>query len=175
MIRGATRRYDSTLDGTLRSAVIPYGYTVTIWAAGAYLIGLRGLPGLLEAFAFVSGALIAFALLASYSQRRLEGRAGESSPDIHPETSHPIFAAGLHILAVGLALLAAWAVDETLGRGAWFFCSFAVTLIYLTLASLELAFAIEMRQREIGLRSSARRIVVIGRRGGRSAQPKSRR
>ena len=70
VLRAAAARYAGTLDKTLRSAVIPYGYTVTVWASGAYLISLRGLPSGLEAFAFVVGATLAFGVLASMSQRR---------------------------------------------------------------------------------------------------------
>lgn len=58
MLRGAAGRYGPTLDNTLRSAVVPYGYMVTIWASGAYLISLRGIPNGWQAFAFVTGAML---------------------------------------------------------------------------------------------------------------------
>ena len=35
VLRGAAGRYGPRLDNTLRSAVVPYGYTVTISASGA--------------------------------------------------------------------------------------------------------------------------------------------
>jgi len=152
VLRGAAARYEGTLDKTLRSAVIPYGYTVTIWAPGAYLISLRGIPNGWQAFAFVAGATLAFGVLAAVSQR-LPGAAGdEVAPPIHPDSHHPIFAAGLHIAAVGIAFAAATLVDGLLLDWAWFFGSFAVTIIYLLVASAELAVAIELNQRAIGLR-----------------------
>lgn len=143
---------------TLRSALVPYGYTVTIWAAGAYLIRQRGLPSAFEAFAFVSGAILAFAVLTAISQRR--HRSGPEAVGLlmHPESSHPIFAAGLHIAAVGLALACAALIDKGLGQGAWVLAPFAVTSVYLVIASAELAIAIELRQREIGLRKA--RVIV---------------
>lgn len=160
MIRASAQRYDQILDMTLRSAVVPYGYTVTIWAAGAYLISKRGFPSVFEAFAFVSGAILAFAVLTAISQRR-HRPAPEDAPDrtiLHPESSHPIFAAGLHIAAVGLALGCAALIDISLGQGAWVLTSFAVTSIYLAIASAELAIAIELRRREIGLDTA--RVIV---------------
>lgn len=172
VIRGAGHRYGITLDKTLRSAVVPYGYTVTIWASGAYLISLRGVPGAVEAFCFVAGALAAFGILASLSQRQPNVPRGDTiAPPIHPDSSHPIFAAGLHIAAVGLAFAAAALVDELLGTAAWFFGSFAVTLIYLSIASAELAIAVEMHQREIAIRAPR----LLPRRGPRPEREPLRR
>ena len=60
------RALGRTLDKTLRAAVVPDGYTVTIWATGAYLIRDQTDPGAVFAHAlmFIFGALLAFALLA---------------------------------------------------------------------------------------------------------------
>jgi hypothetical protein len=155
VLRAASGRFAGTLDKTLRSAIVPYGYTVTIWASGAYLISLRGVPAMLEAFAFVAGAIFAFGVLTGLSQRRRpEPDPSAVRPPIHPDSSHPIFAAGLHVAAVGLAFVAASLVDETLGNAAWFFGPFVVTLVYLSIASAEMAIAIELNQREVRLRGS---------------------
>ncbi len=152
VISGAVRRFDSTLDKTLRSAVVPYGYTVTTWAGGAYLVSRRGAPSALEAFGFVCGAIAAFALLATISARRSGSGALMSSEPlpIHPDSTHPIFAAGIHVAAVGLALGAATVVDSLFGNAAWLLNSFTVTLIYLSLSSFELAIAIEVHRRHVG-------------------------
>lgn len=164
VFRAAAHDYDRSLDVTLRGAVVPYGYTVSIWASGAYLIDLQGLPGLLEAFAFVAGAILAFSTLASIVHHRHRVRANRGQPaELHPETSHPIFAAGLHIAAVGLALCGAWLIDQTLGSAAWLVTPFSVTFIYLSIASAELAVAVELRRREIGM-EHARAIVAHRRR-----------
>lgn len=152
MLRGAAARYEGTLDKTLRSAVIPYGYTVTIWASGAYLISLRGIPNGWQAFAFVAGATLAFGVLTTVSQRLPGADPDLVAPPIHPDSRNPIFASGLHIAAVGIAFAAATLVDSLLLDWAWFFGSFAVTIIYLLVASAELAIATELNQREIGLR-----------------------
>lgn len=156
VIRAAAARFDGTLDHTLRSAVVPYGYTVTIWASGAYLISERGLPNLVEVFAFVSGAMLAFALLSAFAQGRESAAGAGQRSRLHPESAHPLLAAGLHIAAVGLALGVASLIDTQLGDFAWFAGSLAVTLIYLSIASAELALAFELRERELGLRAASR-------------------
>jgi len=162
VLRAAARRWDGTLDKTLRSAVIPYGYTVTTWATGAYLVGEQGLPSGFEAFIFVVGAIVAFALLSTLSARRAgSGELMTTEPiPIHPDSTHPLFVAGFHILAIGAAFGAAAGVDELLGNAAWFVGSFVVTLVYLALSSFELAVAIEMHRREISL---ARARVIVRR------------
>jgi hypothetical protein len=150
VLRGAAGRYGPTLDNTLRSAVVPYGYTVTIWASGAYLISLRGIPNGWQAFAFVTGAMLAFGALAWLSQK-LPGRKASALSPLHPDSSHPILASGVHIAAVGIAFGVATLVDRALEDYAWFVGSFAITFIYLLVASGELALAVEISERRVGL------------------------
>lgn len=155
LLAASARRWESTLEVSLRAALVPYGYTITVWASGAYLIHLQGAPALLEAFGFVSGAIIAFALLATISGRLSPSPEARAS-DPQPDPSHPIFAAGLHILAVGMALGAASLADSLLGNVAWLVSSFLATAVYLSLASAELAFAIELKARGFRLRRPRR-------------------
>lgn len=42
-----------------------YGYTLTIWGAGALLINTYGTPGLSEVFLYIGGALSGFAALGA--------------------------------------------------------------------------------------------------------------
>lgn len=168
VLRASARRYDNILDKTLRSAVVPYGYTVTIWAAGAYLINKRGFPDLWEAFVFVAGAILAFGCLSAVSQRRRRPRRRTEAPALPRGAAHPLFGAGLHIAAVGLALGCAALVNTYLGQAAWALAPFVVTSIYLLTASAELAVAVELREREVGL-ESARGLVRWPRRAIRRA------
>ncbi len=155
-MRGAAARWDGTLDKTLRAAVVPYGYTVTIWATGAYLIRDQSDPGTIFAHAlmFIFGALLAFALLAWLSQRRRAhaGPSGDEPLPIHPDSSHPILLSGLHIVAAGIAFGAGALVKIGFGEFAWFLTPFTVTGLYLALSSLELAMAIEMHGRRVAFR-----------------------
>lgn len=155
LLRAAARRWEGALESTLRSSVIPYGYTVTIWSSGGYLISLRGAPDFFEAFGFVAGALFAFAVLATLSARLPTQPAARTS-QAAPEPGHPIFGAGLHIVAVGLALGAAAALDRFTGQFAWMLASFAATTTYLAAASGELALATEISRRELRLRAALR-------------------
>jgi hypothetical protein len=156
LMRDAAARWDGTLDKTLRAALIPYGYTVTIWATGAYLVRGQETPGItaVHALLFMSGALIAFALLVTRSQQRARSAASTGSEPIpiHPDSSHPILLAGLHIVAAGIAFGGGVLIKAVFGVGAlsWFFAPFVVTALYLSLSSLELAFAIEWHRRRTG-------------------------
>jgi len=51
------------LATVLRSAAVPYGYTVTVWGTGMMLTRERGLPSVAEIFLFVLGAVAGFAVL----------------------------------------------------------------------------------------------------------------
>ncbi|MDS0297347.1 hypothetical protein NDI76_01140 [Halogeometricum sp. S1BR25-6] len=52
------------LASNLRSESSAYGYTLTIWGAGALLIHEYGMPGEPSVFAYVGGALLGFAALS---------------------------------------------------------------------------------------------------------------
>lgn len=150
LVRDAAARWDGTLDKTLRAAMIPYGYTATLWATGAYLVSDHGRPDALEAFVFLTAAICAFAVIATVSQtlskRRKANPTSELLP-IHPDSSHPIILAGLHILAAGIAFAGGLGLALTVGDPAWFFAPFTVTLLYLALSSFELALAAELYRR----------------------------
>ncbi len=63
------------------AAGIPYGYTLTIWGAGALCTGRFGLPTPPEGFEFVGGASVAYFGLAAMFRRTTEGdRRGERLP-----------------------------------------------------------------------------------------------
>jgi len=53
-----------TLARNLAAESRAYGYTLTIWGAGALLIANDGVPTFLQVFLYVGGALAGFALLA---------------------------------------------------------------------------------------------------------------
>lgn len=168
LMRDAVTRWDGTLDKTLRAALIPYGYTVTIWATGAYLVRDQQIPGItaVNALLFMLGALLAFALLVTRSQRRISAATASSAEPvpIHPDSSHPILLAGLHILAAGIAFGGGVLVKAVFGVGAisWFFGPFVVTILYLSLSSLELAAAIEWHRRRTPVQEGERPPRIAG-------------
>jgi hypothetical protein len=160
LLREAGGRLRSSLERTLSATSVPYGYTVTIWVAGAYLIRRQGsdTPGLgvAEGVAFAAGALLGFAVLAALSGR-LTSSAPAGSEARDAGVRHPLFAAGFHILAIGLALLTAMLAARWLGDAAWFLTPFLATSVYLAAASAELAIALELSHRRSFLAHGVRR------------------
>jgi len=49
---------------------IPYGYTVTLWCAGAWTVGRHGLPNRSDVLLFATGAVAAFLVLAAVGRSR---------------------------------------------------------------------------------------------------------
>jgi hypothetical protein len=52
--------YRKNLREVVGGAATPYGYTLSIWAAGATLVSVHGLPTTLAALTFVAGAVLGF-------------------------------------------------------------------------------------------------------------------
>jgi hypothetical protein len=57
------RLYRRGLASALAGAAVPYGYTLTVWSAGALLIRAHHRPSLADAFLFIVGAAAGFAVL----------------------------------------------------------------------------------------------------------------
>ena len=57
-------RFDRALADVINRAGIPYGYTLTIWCAGALLVHRFGSPGLTAIFLFLAGATVGYGVLA---------------------------------------------------------------------------------------------------------------
>ena len=153
LMREARKRLGSSLESTLSSTIVPYGYTVTLWVSGAYLLhrhggGQRGI-GVIDGMAFAAGALFAFGLLAALSGALPSGsRGAPGNLAARAEARHPVFAAGLHVVAVGLALTCSMLGSRWFGDAAWFLAPFLATAVYLAVASAELAVALELSERD---------------------------
>jgi hypothetical protein len=65
----ADRGFLRWLPLVVERAGIPYGYTLTIWSAGALCIRRFGLPNLADVFLFAVGGTIGYALLALGTRR----------------------------------------------------------------------------------------------------------
>jgi len=64
-MKSATGRVTSILS-------IPYGYTVSLWSAGALTVTRAGPPSVLDVMLFVLGTVAAFLLLAGVGHGRLD-------------------------------------------------------------------------------------------------------
>jgi ribosomal protein S18 acetylase RimI-like enzyme len=120
------------LAAIVAASAAPYGYTISIWSSGAVLMRSHGTPRVGDVFAFVAGAVIAFALLALLTRGAVAEPATDRAPD-------RVLAGTMHLLAAGAAVGAAALLAELGGWEAWPLGSFAATAIYLLGAGAELA------------------------------------
>jgi hypothetical protein len=122
------------LATVLRSAAVPYGYTVTVWASGMMLTRARGLPSVEEIVLFTLGAVAGFAVLGLIV-RLTGGMPSAPSPGALRRTGM------IQFVAVGAALGSAALVALIHGGIAWPLAAFVATATYLSLATLELTLA----------------------------------
>lgn len=102
----------AALPAVVERAGVPYGYTLTIWSAGALCIRRFGLPGLAEVFLFALGGTAGYAVLALLAGRKRRDRQPAAAA-CHPAP------APLWENAVVLPALALTAAIAQLVPGAW--------------------------------------------------------
>jgi hypothetical protein len=119
----------------LSLSIGPYGYTLTIWTSGSVLTHARGLPTTVEALLFMSGAVVAFALVGVASFGRPTAR-------VEVDARAPALWAGFHLLSIGGAIGAVTLVAHLFdGGGAWPLGGFAATAAYLLALAAQLTLA----------------------------------
>jgi hypothetical protein len=134
MTRGqipVARAFATTVEGT----AAPYGYTITIWSSGALLMHYRSAPRVWEVFVFIAGAVLGFTVLGGLGSsiiRRVKPL---------PPGAARAWAGMLDWFAVGIAAGAVALVAQIPSWVAWPLGSFVATLLYLVLASVQLALA----------------------------------
>jgi len=125
--------YRKNLRAIVGSAAAPYGYTLSIWAAGAALISVHGIPKTLAALTFVMGAVLGFAFVGALAYGGIPGHLDQ-------ERGHALLWGSLHFASVGLAvgavILTAYFVE---GFFVWPLGGFLVTSIYLLVVGAESA------------------------------------
>jgi uncharacterized membrane protein len=129
---GSLRRAFATM---VSASAAPYGYTLTVWSAGALLIHFRGSPKVWEVFLFLTGAVVAFAALW------LLGRGAIEDAHSVSEQSARALAGALDLFAVGLAVGVAALMSMIPSWAAWPVTSMGVAAIYMVAGSLQLAVA----------------------------------
>ena len=128
------QRYLRALATVVRRTAVPYGYTITIWTAGAVLEHRHGQPDVVQAYLFLLGAVGGFAAVALLAWR--------SAPDrLEPATGELLRTGAINVIALALALGAAALAALTPGTAAWPVGSFSATAVYLLVASIELVLA----------------------------------
>ena len=89
--------FRKSLRAVVGSAAAPYGYTLSIWAAGAALVSVHGIPKTLAALAFVGGAVLGFAFVGALAYGGIPGQLDQ-------ERGHALLWGSLHFISVGLAV-----------------------------------------------------------------------
>ncbi len=113
----------------------PYGYTITVWGAGALLVHFRGTPDVADVFLFAGGGLAGFSVFGAAAGFLLARRGTL-------ENAHARLGAGIFAwLAGGGALGAAALLAQLRSRFAWTAVAFTGTVVYLVLVSLQLGLA----------------------------------
>src|SRR3954452_14892525 len=130
-------RFRQQFEHTISSAVVPYGYTLSVWGGGGVAIHALGPPALVDALLYVAGGAVGF--FASEVAAHGDLRPRLSPPEAPPEMAG--WGAG-QLLPAGVSVLAAAAAADVLGStGAWPAAGFSVTVAYLVLSALQATFA----------------------------------
>jgi len=123
----------AALGTTVAASAAPYGYAITLWSAGAIVIRADGLPRLAEVFAFAAGALCGFGLMG------LLARGALTSMESLGDAAERVSAGALNWFAVCTAVGVVALIAQIHGREVWPLSSFTATVLYVLLASLQLA------------------------------------
>ncbi len=126
--------YLKALQTALHGAGLPYGYAVTVWSTGAALAREHGMPSVIEIFLFAAGATAAYGGLVLLTGET----AGEAEKPL-ARSPHLVRAGLVHLTAIGAAITTALLVAEIQGSVAWLLATFAATLVYLAVSSVEVA------------------------------------
>ena len=125
--------YRKNLRAIVGAAAAPYGYTLSVWASGAALISVHGIPKTLAALTFVVGAVLGFAFVGALAYGGIMG-------ELDQERGHALLWGSLQVISVGLAAgavtLTAYFVE---GFVVWPLGGFLVTSIYLLVVGAESA------------------------------------
>jgi hypothetical protein len=130
-------RYRAQLERTVGSAVVPYGYTLSIWGGGGVAIHALGPPTLIDALLYVAGGAIGFFVCEVVAH-------GDLRPHLRPPDPAPLMAGwgAVHVLPAGVSVLAAATAAELVGGTlAWPMAGFLVTIAYLLLSALQATLA----------------------------------
>jgi hypothetical protein len=129
--------YRQHLRAVVAASAAPYGYTLTLWTAGAVTThAQRGLPSALDAVLLLSGAVLGFGAVGTYA---FGGLNGVLSPGTRGEVR---VWGGMHLPSVGLSILLIWGISELVhGPLVWPIVGFTATTTYLLVIGLQFWFA----------------------------------
>lgn len=119
--------YRQHLRAVVSASAAPYGYTLTLWTAGAVTTSEQGeLPSSAEAVLLLAGAVLGFVVVGTFA---FGGINGVLAPGTRGEIR---VWGGMHLPSVGLSiLLVGWLAGTVPGLPAWPLVGFTATATYL--------------------------------------------
>lgn len=123
----------SSLATIIPATAAPYGYTLAIWSCGAVLLRSHGTPSFADTLLFVAGAIAGFNLLGLLAI----GVLGHARPIDRRQDR--VVAGVLDWVALGAVVAAVFAISGIPGWAPWLLGPFTATVLYLLIASLQLA------------------------------------
>lgn len=148
----ASPRYRTHLTSVVSATAAPYGYTLSLWAAGTLAIGAAGrFPTTVDVLLLVGGAVVGFGVLAAIT-------FGGLNRALDPAMRARIRAwGGVHIPALGAGVTASTVLVHTVhGHLLWPLLGFSVTTVYLCVLAAQywLASRVWKRSRRLGRTAS---------------------
>ncbi|HET7048450.1 MAG TPA: hypothetical protein VFI54_09315 [Solirubrobacteraceae bacterium] len=135
---GGTLR--APLTTVVAASALPYGYTLAIWGSGAVLLRSLGAPTVVEAFIFAAGASASFYLVDQLLRLLASATPDPAKPINRYEQR--VLAGASDWIAVGAALGAVSLLDGIHGWLPWMLGPFSATVLYLLIASAQLAIVV---------------------------------
>ncbi len=124
--------YRHHLRAVVAASAAPYGYTLTLWTAGAVTSHASGLPSALDALLLLAGAVAGFAAVGAFAFGGINGV-------LAPGTQGEIRVwGGLHLPSVGSSILLVWLISESVGGHlVWPVVGFTATATYLLIIGVQ--------------------------------------
>jgi hypothetical protein len=118
--------YRHHLRAVVAASAAPYGYTLTLWTAGAVTTHADGLPTALDAVLLLAGAVAAFAAVGAFAFGSINGVLAQGTRgDVR-------LWGGVHLPSVGTSILLVWLTTGVVhGPAVWPLVGFTATATYL--------------------------------------------
>lgn len=129
--------YREHLRAAVAASAAPYGYTLTVWTAGAVTAHAEnGLPTALDAVLLLAGAVLGFGAVGTYASGGFNGVLVPGAPA-------PVRVwGGMHLPSVGLSIVLVMCLNALLdGPAVWPLVGFTATSSYLLVIALQFRVA----------------------------------
>ncbi len=125
--------YRDHLRAVVAASAAPYGYTLTLWTAGAVTAHAEaGLPTALDAVLLLAGAVLGFGAVGTYASNGFNGVLVPGTP------GRVRVWGGMHLPSVGMSILVVASINALLdGPAVWLLVGFAATTCYLLVIGVQ--------------------------------------